>query len=90
MHGRRGGAGGKEGGKCASAAAAINNFFGYACKVMQTGVRVGTLKDQRIAEGGLFFLMYTRALHRCRRSTAPMLRVGQGSTSNCSILYLVE
>ena len=32
----------------------------------------------------------TRAPHGCRHSPAPMLRVGQGSTSTCSIQYLVK
>ena len=32
----------------------------------------------------------TRAPHGCRHTPAPMLRVGQGSTSNCSSQYLVE
>ena len=32
----------------------------------------------------------TRAPRVCRHLPAPMLRVGQGSTSNCSIQYLIE
>ena len=36
------------------------------------------------------YIHITRAPHGCRHSPALMLRVGQGSTSNCSIQYLVE
>ena len=32
-------------------------------------------------------IIYIRAPHGCRHSPAPMLRVGQGSTSTCSIQY---
>ena len=38
----------------------------------------------------IILYIYTRDPHGCRHSPAPMLRVGQGSTSNCSIQYSIE
>ena len=38
----------------------------------------------------ILLCILTRAPHECRHTPAPMFWVGQGSTSNCSIQYLVE